>query len=131
MQTPQYFYNLPPGDPFGSDAPLFYGPIVQGKDGWDGDSWEDCSNQTLHLGAVNGYAGYIDVTTTATSSPSLDDLTGEEFGIAGNPPPPPNPVPVGGYIVPVSKLELLAPWIGLAALMAIALAAVVVRRRTV
>jgi cellulose synthase (UDP-forming) len=35
VQTPQYFYNLPPGDPFGSDAPLFYGPILQGKDGWN------------------------------------------------------------------------------------------------
>jgi len=35
VQTPQYFYNLPPGDPFGSDAPLFYGPIQQGKDGWN------------------------------------------------------------------------------------------------
>lgn len=35
VQTPQYFYNIPPGDPFGSDAPLFYGPILQGKDGWN------------------------------------------------------------------------------------------------
>jgi cellulose synthase (UDP-forming) len=35
VQTPQYFYNLPPGDPFGSDAALFYGPIQQGKDGWN------------------------------------------------------------------------------------------------
>jgi cellulose synthase (UDP-forming) len=35
VQTPQRFYNLPPGDPFGADAPLFYGPILQGKDGWD------------------------------------------------------------------------------------------------
>ena len=35
VQTPQRFYNLPPGDPFGSDAPLFYGPIMQGKDGWN------------------------------------------------------------------------------------------------
>jgi len=35
VQTPQYFYNLPPGDPFGCDAPLFYGPIQQGKDGWN------------------------------------------------------------------------------------------------
>jgi len=35
VQTPQYFYNVPPGDPFGADAPLFYGPIMQGKDGWD------------------------------------------------------------------------------------------------
>ncbi len=35
VQTPQYFYNTLPGDPFGSDAPLFYGPILQGKDGWN------------------------------------------------------------------------------------------------
>jgi cellulose synthase (UDP-forming) len=35
VQTPQHFYNIPPGDPFGADAPLFYGPIMQGKDGWD------------------------------------------------------------------------------------------------
>ena len=35
VQTPQFFYNVPPSDPFGSQAPLFYGPIQQGKDGWD------------------------------------------------------------------------------------------------
>lgn len=35
VQTPQSFYNLLPGDPFGSDAPLFYGPILTGKDGWN------------------------------------------------------------------------------------------------
>jgi cellulose synthase (UDP-forming) len=35
VQTPQHFYNLLPGDPFGTDAPLFYGPIMQGKDGWN------------------------------------------------------------------------------------------------
>jgi len=41
------------------------------------------------------------------------------------PTPTPPPVPVGGYIVPVSKFELLAPYVGLAALMAVAVAAVV------
>jgi cellulose synthase (UDP-forming) len=35
VQTPQHFYNIPPGDPLGSDAALFYGPIQQGKDGWN------------------------------------------------------------------------------------------------
>jgi cellulose synthase (UDP-forming) len=35
VQTPQWFYNVPEGDPFGNDAPLFYGPIQQGKDGWN------------------------------------------------------------------------------------------------
>jgi cellulose synthase (UDP-forming) len=33
VQTPQSFSNLPPGDPFGHQAHLFYGPIQQGKDG--------------------------------------------------------------------------------------------------
>ncbi|GAB4215530.1 MAG: hypothetical protein OHK0012_15880 [Synechococcales cyanobacterium] len=33
VQTPQAFYNLPSGDPFGHRASLFYGPIQQGKDG--------------------------------------------------------------------------------------------------
>lgn len=35
VQTPQWFYNVPDGDPFGSQAPLFYGPLQQGKDGWN------------------------------------------------------------------------------------------------
>ena len=35
VQTPQYFVNVPPDDPLGSQAPLFYGPIQQGKDGWN------------------------------------------------------------------------------------------------
>ena len=52
---------------------------------------------------------------------------GNHFGNA--PPPPPPPVPIGGAVLSVSKLELLAPWIGLAALASIAvLVAVAVRR---
>ena len=35
VQTPQYFTNVPPEDPLGSQAPLFYGPIQQSKDGWN------------------------------------------------------------------------------------------------
>src|SRR5438552_13104736 len=31
VQTPQWFWNVPPGDPFGSQAPLFYGPIQPAK----------------------------------------------------------------------------------------------------
>jgi cellulose synthase (UDP-forming) len=33
VQTPQDFYNIPPDDPYGHRANLFYGPIQQGKDG--------------------------------------------------------------------------------------------------
>jgi cellulose synthase (UDP-forming) len=35
VQTPQWFRNVPANDPFGSQAPLFYGPIQEGKDGWN------------------------------------------------------------------------------------------------
>jgi cellulose synthase (UDP-forming) len=35
VQTPQIFTNVPASDPLGSQAPLFYGPIQQGKDGWN------------------------------------------------------------------------------------------------
>ncbi|MEA3459911.1 MAG: hypothetical protein U9R11_04460 [Chloroflexota bacterium] len=42
-----------------------------------------------------------------------------------------SPIPVGGYIVPVSKVELLAPWMGLAALIAMAVAAAVIIRRRI
>ncbi|NYD59245.1 cellulose synthase (UDP-forming) [Nocardioides marinisabuli] len=35
VQTPQFFVNVPESDPLGSQAPLFYGPIQQSKDGWN------------------------------------------------------------------------------------------------
>ncbi len=35
VQTPQYFVNVDEADVLGSQAPLFYGPIQQGKDGWN------------------------------------------------------------------------------------------------
>ena len=35
VQTPQVFTNVIHADPLGSQAPLFYGPIQQGKDGWN------------------------------------------------------------------------------------------------
>jgi len=46
-------------------------------------------------------------------------------------PLPPPPIPVGGYIVPVSKLQLLVPLMGLVALVGLLLTstAVVLRKR--
>jgi len=35
VQTPQVFGNVDGKDALGSQAPLFYGPIQQGKDGWN------------------------------------------------------------------------------------------------
>lgn len=60
VQTPQLFGNVPTGDPLGSQAPLFYGPIQQGKDGWNAAFF--CgSNALLRREAVMqlGITGYV------------------------------------------------------------------------
>ena len=60
VQTPQYFSNVPADDPLGSQAPLFYGPIQQGKDGWNAAFF--CgSNAILRREALMqlGLSGYV------------------------------------------------------------------------
>ena len=77
-----------------------------------------------------------DVITITLVDGGLGDDDGVPDGVIvddggpGQPTAPP-PIPVGGIIVPVNKLELLAPWLGLAALASLAAltVAVVGRRR--
>ncbi|WP_069386481.1 glycosyltransferase family 2 protein [Cellulosimicrobium cellulans] len=60
VQTPQYFTNVDEADPLGSQAPLFYGPIQQGKDGWNAAFF--CgSNAVLRREALMqlGVVGYV------------------------------------------------------------------------
>jgi cellulose synthase (UDP-forming) len=60
VQTPQWFHNVPEADPLGSQAPLFYGPIQQGKDGWNAAFF--CgSNAVLRREALMrlGVVGYV------------------------------------------------------------------------
>jgi cellulose synthase (UDP-forming) len=60
VQTPQWFINVPDNDPLGSQAPLFYGPLQQGKDGWNAAFF--CgSNALLRREALMqlGLAGYV------------------------------------------------------------------------
>ena len=60
VQTPQWFGNVPANDPLGSQAPLFYGPIMQGKDGWNAAFF--CgSNAVLRREALMrlGITGYV------------------------------------------------------------------------
>ncbi|MEV0355093.1 glycosyltransferase [Nocardia sp. NPDC050697] len=61
VQTPQYFVNVPRADPLGSQAPLFYGPIQQGKDGWNA-AYFCGSNAILRREALMrlGIAGYVE-----------------------------------------------------------------------
>lgn len=60
VQTPQWFINVDDADPLGSQAPLFYGPIQQGKDGWNAAFF--CgSNAVLRRDALMqlGIVGYV------------------------------------------------------------------------
>lgn len=67
VQTPQWFMNVDDADPLGSQAPLFYGPIQQGKDGWNAAFF--CgSNAVLRREALMqlGIIGYVrEVTDSA------------------------------------------------------------------
>jgi cellulose synthase (UDP-forming) len=65
VQTPQWFVNVPDDDPLGSQAPLFYGPIQQGKDGWNsaffcGSNAVIRREALMQLG-VSRYAGETEV----------------------------------------------------------------------
>ena len=68
------------------------------------------------------------VIITASTFPSLSDLTGLVFGSALPVTPP--PVEVGGEVYTVNKMAVLVPWIALAAVI-IAGAIIVMRRRSV
>lgn len=68
VQTPQWFVNVPPSDPLGSQAPLFYGPIQQSKDGWNAAFF--CgSNAILRREALMqlGVSRYVDEVTLAVN----------------------------------------------------------------
>ena len=65
VQTPQWFVNVPEHDPLGSQAPLFYGPIQQGKDGWNaaffcGSNAVIRREALMQLG-VSRYVGEVEV----------------------------------------------------------------------
>jgi cellulose synthase (UDP-forming) len=60
VQSPQWFSNVGDADPLGSQAPLFYGPVQQGKDGWNAAFF--CgSNAVLRREALMqlGILGYV------------------------------------------------------------------------
>ncbi|MGP6174371.1 glycosyltransferase [Corynebacterium sp. A21] len=68
VQTPQWFVNVDEADPLGSQAPLFYGPIQQGKDGWNAAFF--CgSNAVLRREALMqlGIVGYVREITASTN----------------------------------------------------------------
>jgi cellulose synthase (UDP-forming) len=89
VQTPQVFVNVPDSDPLGSQAPLFYGPIQQGKDGWNAAFF--CGSNAIirrealmQLG-VSRYAGELEIavhralrTSKAVLNRARAELTADE-----------------------------------------------------
>jgi len=86
-------------------------------------------NPTVLGNGENGTTGFL--TSNACTPYYLSfDLEAQDPIIFNNNFPLLPPMPVGGIIVPVNKLELLAPWMGLAALAGLAaLGVALVRRR--
>ncbi len=126
--------TFPDGDGFGTlggpdtthngSSDAFVAKICQDDDG-DGicdadDNCPDTPNPGQEDGDGDGVGNACD-NCPNTYNPDQKDSDGDGIGDACE------PVPVGGVIVPVSKLELLAPWMGLAALAALTVA--LVRRR--
>jgi cellulose synthase (UDP-forming) len=88
VQTPQWFSNVDEADPLGSQAPLFYGPIQQGKDGWNAAFF--CgSNAILRREALMqlGIVGYVrDVAdSTARALRASETLMRREIRATGDP----------------------------------------------
>ncbi len=86
VQTPQWFSNVTDSDPLGSQAPLFYGPIQQGKDGWNAAFF--CGSNAvlrrealMQLGIV-GYVREVDeaVRTALRTSRRILDRTARRVG---------------------------------------------------
>lgn len=88
VQTPQWFVNVEEADPLGSQAPLFYGPIQQGKDGWNAAFF--CgSNAVLRREALMqlGIVGYVrDVTESAAKAlKAAETMIAREADTAASP----------------------------------------------
>ena len=90
----------------------------------------DASNHWYQLPMGDDDGDNIVTITLVDNGLGDDVLTGEDGTIVddGGPGVP----PVGGEVYPVNRVAILAPWIGLAALMAVALAvAVLIKRKRV
>ncbi|WP_314425410.1 glycosyltransferase family 2 protein [uncultured Microbacterium sp.] len=88
VQTPQWFMNVDEADPLGAQAPLFYGPIQQGKDGWNAAFF--CgSNAVLRREALMqlGIIGYVrEVTDSAARAlRASEELIAKELRTASDP----------------------------------------------
>jgi len=87
---------------------------------WTGSAWQACSDT-----GVDTVNNYIWARITDTSTPSLSQLVGSVFGGGGV-----KPAAVGGILVSVNKINIIAPYLALLGLVGtVAVVAVTLRRR--
>lgn len=70
-----------------------------------------------------------DGTNEQELTPTMPHARDPDYQTWFTPPPPPSGAPVGGIVSPISKLEILTPYFTLAALLAVASAVLIMRRR--
>lgn len=98
-----------------------------------GTEYWKCQNNTwVDVTSLLGDDDGDNLLTLTITDGGLGDADGAANGVIEDPGAPGQPVralTVGGEVYPVDKLSLLAPWIALAALMAVAMAALVIMKR--
>jgi hypothetical protein len=52
---------------------------------WNGDVWNECSDAGVNTASTEGYSGYMWAKITATTTPTLSQLTGTPWGGYGHP----------------------------------------------
>ena len=62
---------------------------------WNDTAWVQCSDSGVNTASTNGYSGYMWAKITDGTTPSLDDLQGDEFGGYGHP----SETPGGGCFI--------------------------------
>jgi PKD repeat protein len=92
------------------------GSIVLYEWDFDGDGIIDSTGEVV--AHIYSSAGNYTVTLNVTDSEGLWDIEQKQIEVKA-------PPPVGGISTPVNKLELLAPYIGLTILLAVAVTTVV------
>ncbi len=111
---------------YANDAADTYGVNNDGSGNLSGYAWG------TNVGWINFNSAHSQVTIDPATSSFDGYAWGENVGWIHFKGPGYNvavSIPVGGIVAPVNKVELLAPWLGLVGLIAVAVAAMVVWKR--
>jgi len=130
---PTWADDLPAGTPDGQGAGSQFAPNLNHFElSHPLDSADDAHDFSLSVGQTVGFA--LEVMVDGGSYPGLGEegypSTYADYVVASPPPTPtPTPRPVGGVLISVNKLDLLAPYLALLGLVGAVTAAVAAKRR--